>query len=665
MKRAQLNILILAIYLVLAVALLGSTVMLGAQMIAAEKDVEIPDTDDKFSAYDILIGDEISLYVGQETVIVPYLMSVDGTIKNTRFEYSSSTEAIKVDNLGNISVLSDPEGEAYITITDQKTGTTKTVKVNVVSSLSSVLGILDASGHLIQNGSNHTFTTGKAVELTVNTEPKGLSVEGLYTVKITDSKGTEKQAFQVSGKHNKITLNPVGIGAGKIKIVISSPEGEILNTTEFGFNINMENKSLSDEILDRSGMTLMVGRDFDSITTLTIDDSITDMNTLSILTNLRTVYIESSRVMTLKNLKSSVIYKVPVNLFLNYCQSDSWKDYVYSILPYNTSNENDIYVVYHDENNGNISYDIINSSLSFPQYSEINGQKHTGWLNTKGEAVSTASIKMAKDSLHIKAQWTSVYCTIVYHVRLYGDEYTEVWTYDASKGLKDITTFPNYVPKNGYQFLGWTTSTTSNPTAYDVNYAPNQPFTDIPATDGLTIHLYDVWEAFEYYIRLTAPDGFSFSGDMSDILVRGESYVLPELVIYDQGYIFSGWEFVDKNGKTITLEAGENNTALATEDGEIVVLTAKIGQYRYMISFSCDGAFMLDKDGDEVANGCSISFNYHDSYDVPIPWTNDGKEFLYWKDNKGNIYYPGSKIHQLAFSEDGSPVRLVFTAYWE
>ena len=665
MKRAQLNILILAIYLVMSIALLAGTLTLGSQAIVAENEVEIPEDSDKFSAYEILIGDEITLFVGQETVIVPYLMSVDGTIKNTRFEYESSTSAIKVDSLGKISVLSDPNGDAFITITDQKTGTTKTVKVNVVSSLSSVLGILNSCGSLIQNGSHHTFTTGKPVELTVSTQPSGLSVEGLYTVEIADSNGNKKQAFEVSGKHNKITLNPVGIGGGEISITIKSPEGEILNKTEFNFTINMENKKLSDEILDRSGMSLMVGSDFNSITTITIDNSITDMNTLGILTNLKTVYIESNQVVALKNIKSTVTYKVPANVFLNYCQNSSWSKFVYNLLPYNTSNDKDIYVVYHDENNGNISYDHINSSLSFPQYSEINGQKHKGWTNTKGEVVTEAVVKNSRDSLHIKAQWTSVYCTIVYHVRLYGDEYTEVWTYDASKSLKDITTFKHYVPKNGYQFLGWTTSTTSNPSAYDVNYAPNQPFTDIPAADGLTIHLYDVWEAFEYYIRLTMPDGFSFSGDMSDILVRGDTYTLPELVIYDSGYIFSGWEWVDKNGKTVTLNPGENNTALATQEGEIAVLTAKISQYRYFIFFNFDGAIMLNKDGEEVKDSCSMPFNYHDSYEIPIPWTNDGKDFLYWKDNNGNYYYPGDSIYQLAFSEDGSLVRLVFTAYWE
>ena len=233
MKRSQLNIIILAVYLVLAVLLLAGTVAISAQMIAEANKVETPDADDKFSAYDILIGDEISLFVGQETVIVPYLMSVDGTIKNTRFEYKSSTDSIKVDNLGNISVLSDPKEEAYITITDQKTGTSKTVKVNVVSSLSSVLGILDASGNLIKNGSTQTFTAGKSVELTVNTEPKNLSVEGLYTITMTDPDGVAKQVFEISGRHNKITLNPIGIGEGKMTIVIKSPEGEVLNETTF------------------------------------------------------------------------------------------------------------------------------------------------------------------------------------------------------------------------------------------------------------------------------------------------------------------------------------------------------------------------------------------------------------------------------------------------
>ena len=664
MKRSQLNILILAVYLVLAVLLLAGTVAISAQMIAEANKVETPDADDKFSAYDILIGDEISLFVGQETVIVPYLMSVDGTIKNTRFEYKSSTDSIKVDNLGNISVLSDPKEEAYITITDQKTGTSKTVKVNVVSSLSSVLGILDASGNLIKNGSTQTFTAGKSVELTVNTEPKNLSVEGLYTITMTDPDGVAKQVFEISGRHNKITLNPIGIGEGKMTIVIKSSEGEILNETTFDFNINMENKKLSDEILDRSGMSLMVGNDFNSITTLTIDDSITDMNTLSILTNLKTVFISSSKVMTLKNLKSDVTYKIPANLFLTYCQSASWKDHLYNMLPYNASNENDLYVVYHDENNGNISYDRITSGLSFPQYAEVNGQKHTGWLNLKGQAVSTASVKMSKESLHLKAEWTSVYCTIVYHVRLYGDEFTEVWSFDSSKSLKDITTFQHYIPKNGFQFLGWTTSSANNPTASDVTYAPNQPYTDIKGADGTTIHLYDVWEAFEYTIRLEVPNGFFYTGDISDVTARGESYVLPELVIYDEGYVFSGWEWTNPEGKKVTLNAGTNTTALATRDGEVVTLTAKIGQYRYMIAFEYEGAIMLDRNGDEQKNSCSMSFNYHDSYEVPSPWTEDGKDFLYWKDNKGRVYYPGDSIYQLAFSADGSPVRLVFTAYW-
>ena len=641
MKRAQLNIIILAIYLALGIGLLAGLLSFGSQMSAVKDNADAPVDSGKFTAYEILIADELSFYEGQETVIVPYLMSVDGSIKNTRFEYTSSTDAITVDNVGNVKVLRDPGTDAYITITDLKTGATKTVKINVISSLSSVLGILDSTGHLI-NGNKQSFTTGKAVQYTVNTEPAGIDISGLCSVKIYDNTGKEKSAFEVSYSRNTIKLNPVGIGEGRMVITVKNDEGEVLNTTEFDFSIHMENKSLSEEILNRSGLSLMVGSDFNSINTLTIDGSITDMSTLNILTNLKTLYINSSSVVNLKNLRTGISYRVPESVFLNYCQSDNWKDYLGNILPYNTNDTSKLYVVYHDSNNETINYAQISKDMNLPQYNELNGQKHTGWLNAKGEAITAANVRNAKDSLHIYAKWTSVDCKIVYHIDIFGEEYTENWSYDKVKGLKEITSFPKYKPLNGYQFLGWSTSSWS----YDVVYVNGQPLAELSGVgDGATIHLYAVWDIFTYYIEFRNYDDSPYTGNLPGRITveGGDSYVLPDYIV-GAGYEFDGWRCEEK-GKT--LQPGENTYPLADEDGQVVILYAKVDESKYMIRFDFDGASCLNKDGNEVRNSFDISLKYSDTYTVPIPYK-DGYDFLYWKDAKGNIYYGYSIIGQLS-----------------
>lgn len=657
MKRAQLNLIILATYLALAIGLVFGLISISSQMAAAKNNVDIPEDNGKFAAYDILIADEISFYVGEESVIVPYLMSVDGSIKNTRFEYVSSSDAIVVDNIGNVKVLRDPGEDAFITITDQRTGATKTVKVKVISSLSAVLGILDSSGHLIHN-KNQSFITGKSVTYTVNTEPKGLDVSGLCSVSITDKNGNAKSAFEISYERNTIKLNPVGIGAGHVVITVKSPDGEVLNKTEFDFNISMENKALSDELLNRSGVSLMVGSDFDNITTVTINSSITDMKTLNILSNLKTVIINSASVVNLKNINSKITYKVPYSSFLDYCQSDAWRDHIMNLVPYDQSNESQLFVVYHDTNNGTVEYSAISSDMTLPQYSEIKGQKHTGWKNAKGEAVSAASIKKSKESIHVFTEWTSVYCNIVYHIPLFGDEYSELWSYDENKGLKDITTFPHYEAKNGYQFLGWSTDAWYE----DVTYVNGHPLSEIEGvSDGATIHLYAVWKIFTYTVTFDYDEKGYYTGWLPDaITVSGDSYVLPELSVGD-AYEFDGWELLDSEGKVIKkLKPGENNYPLATEDGQIVTLRASVDEIKYMIRFEFDGANCKDEDGKDVKDSFDISMRYSDEFVAPCPWM-DGKEFLYWKASNGNIYYHGDVITGLS----RQMVLIKFTAVWQ
>lgn len=663
MKKSILNIIILAIYSLLVAVLIIGVAMLASASMKYEGPEQVEN--EKFEKHEIMFSDEMWLYVGQKAVITPYLMSTDGSLATTRFHYKSDCEQIKVDQNGTVEVLADPGKEATVTIEDKtKAGVTKEVKIKIVSSLSSVLGVLTHDGHLITSVDSQKFILGTTYSLKVNTIPQGIDVEGLCYITVTDRSGVEKDAFEISYDKNNILLTPVGLGSGTFHIEIISKEGNKMYDGDMAFSIAMENSTISDTILAGSSETLMVGSDFDKVTKITIDSSIKDMNNLSMLSKLKTVIIDSSSVLSLKNINPAITYMVPVSVFSRYCDSSTWSSHIGSVLPYNPSNSNTKYIVYHDTRDDSVECVTIGGNFTFKQFDNYNGQKHTGWKDKDGNQLLESNVRYATESLHAYSIWSASEYTIVYHLRRFDRIVNENWQYGEQRAFKDVTTFTGYTAKKGYKFVGWTTSSISNPTADNVDYFPGTKYKNLASEDGAVIHVYDVWEVLEYTIAFDLPEGYTITtGNLNSINVTyGEEYILPDLTVSEKGYYFSGWQTT--SGKT--LNPGKNTAPLTDVDGETVHLMAKISEVLYFIKIDFNGGRGFDENGTEILEPTgTIRLKYTDEYLLPI-LEKDGVKMRYWVCSyNGNKYAPGSVISQIygEVLEDSIPL-IEFVAYW-
>ena len=649
MKRATINITILAVYLVLVVALLVGIFTCCTQMIAEQKKSDVVEDNGKFSSFDIIINDEITLFLGQETVLAPYLMSsVDGTIKSTKFEYSSSCPEVTVDNMGKLKAVGEPKEDAIITIVDIKTGTETKIKVKVLTSLGQILGILNGSGLI---GSNQqSFVYGEETQLTVSTEPKDYDIKDICDITVTDKNGKTKNVFDINVVKNKINLTPIGIGEGKMTVSFKNEDGGILKEISFDFKIDFDNDKLSDAILESSGIALMEQSDFAKVTSLTLEseDNVTDMNDLSQFTGLKTITLASTKVMTLNNLRNNVTYRVHGSVYENYYAQSEWRSLGNRLVPCDPNDDSAVYVVYHNTNSDASAVKCLKVGESAPTYSNDKGQRHNGWVDENGTRVNPGSVTK---TTHLYSEWLPLNFTIVYHVD--NKTYSEKWSY-TNTTLKKVTSIPGYTAKPGYVFTGWCTSSSRD----FVSFSPDTAFTALNSyvTEGGEIHLYDVWESIEYTIRFQITMGIGVSTHSDIKVVGASSYYLEDLYVIGTGYSFEGWETPD--GKI--LKPGTNYDTIATANGQVVVLKAKLTEITYFIKYDLKGGYYIDENGKKQNKIPDANLLYNDQYTIPKAYK-DGYYLAYWQGNDGQQYYPGNVVSRL-FEEISM---LQMTPVWE
>ena len=137
MKKTINTLLVVLISVVVVAAFVAGFIVLNNN-----KPVE----EEEKTNYEIIVGDEIDVYESVETRIAPYLVGDDGTIKNAKFSYSSSSDKIFVSADGKISIREATSETVYITVKENTTGAEKKVKINIILGLEDVLGVVDNSG---------------------------------------------------------------------------------------------------------------------------------------------------------------------------------------------------------------------------------------------------------------------------------------------------------------------------------------------------------------------------------------------------------------------------------------------------------------------------------------------------------------------------------------
>ena len=208
------------------------------------------------------------------------------------------------------------------------------------------------------------------------------------------------------------------------------------------------------------------------------------------------------------------------------------------------------------------------------------GYTFLGWATAANETIAkyTDGQKIANlstiqgETVHLYAVWKKSTAG-TYTVRLHrnnsandGATAGRTYTIGKARALPKAKTELKWAPRKGYDFLGWSTS--ANATA--AKYTDGQSLKDLTKTAGATVHLYAVWKAHKYIVRLHrnnskndgATTGRAFDYDQVRFLPT-----MAELKWVRSGYMFLGWSQA-QSSSTVKYADGLNVFNLSPNDGE-------------------------------------------------------------------------------------------------
>lgn len=599
--------------------------------------------------HEIIVDDEIKVYVGQKNYISPYLISNDGTVETARFDYASSCDAISVGFDGLITIQSIPDEDVYINISERNTGTSKRIKLNIIQSLESVLGLIAPDGNLIQGPQK--LVAGNTYALSVITEPNGMSIENYCTVTTTDSSGASKEVFNISYDGDKVLLTVVGIGKGKISVRVVNDNNDEIHYSNIEFESSMTDETLANKILQQSGKTLLSKGDLEQINSIVIDDSIVDLGGLKALSNLSTVFIEGTEVLDFEDKQDTYWYRVPEALFYDYYTNEMWSSYQSKLLPFD-NDLSGLYVVYHSDKATEVLFEKIHTGYELNKY-ETTGYENTGWSNQEGNVISNQDLQsVTQNGIHVYAIWEPIEYNIVYHIRDFSITVTDTWNYETNQPMRNMASFDETIERTGYRFSGWTDNSGASIFSSNVKYESGESYTQLTDVQGKTIHLYDLWEPIEYTIVFDTPEDSVAIADMT--VSYSKAYTLP--VASRPGYKFVSW----KTETGDVLLSGMNDKNLSTVDNAEVVLIPVFDQIQYKIVFDLDGGFApLDEN---MVTGAEVTLNYTQQYTLPTLTKNGYTVYSWVCSTNGKTYSSTETVYKEFTTECTVTFKAVWTA---
>lgn len=646
---------IIAILSVLAVLIFAAAVASGVLFLYTDTEAESSD-------YSIIVDDQITVYEGETFTVVPYLVNKEGTVVDSRFDYTASDDAISVSADGVISVNSVPENEVYVTIDERNTSVSTKIKVNVVGKLANVLGITfsDSAGNVILISGSQELAIGETYVINVVTEPQNVEIENYCQLQTLSTSGEQKEVFEFSYSGSNVEMKVTGLGSGELDINIADDEGQSLYKTTINFSISTGDSNLTGDILNSASATLLTQEELEAIETIELGENVSDLSGLQYLTSLKTVVFTSSgKVIEPSNISPDYCYRVQTSAFSKYADSDAWTDYLGCILPY-ANDVTEVYVVFHNDKTESgkesLSYKKIDSVTSFDTLT-YEGYKNYGWLDKNGNEVTVADIGslVELNGVHLYAGWEPISYTVVYHIRDYNKTYSYTWEYDQSDKLKTAADLLSTVSRTGYKFAGWSTNSESSVYSTHIDYDKDTVVSNLTSTDGAKIHLYDIWEPIEYTIIFNTVDGMDAIEDLT--VKYNTAYTLPAPSVL--GYVFTNWK--TSSGKTLDSGVNDPNDDsslnLASKDGAEVILTPVFTEIEYTITFDFGGGTL--KENSSITES-SVTLKYTESYVLPELEKNGYTVYSWLCSENGKIYGSTETISKVfTFACDAT-----FTAIW-
>ena len=653
---------IIKILSILVVAILAIAVAIGILLLKQEN------TNNASLCYSIIVDDEITVYEGDTFTLVPYLVNKDGTVVDSRFDYTASDDAISVDINGVISVNSIPEKDVQVSIFERNTSTTTEVNVNIVGKLTKVLGITfsDAVGNTMLVSGKQDLRIGDTYVIDVVTEPRNVEIKEYCQLQALNESGTEKDVFEITYSKTNVSMTVVGLGTGTLQLDIANDDGQSLYNTDFDFSISMDDEGLSEEILNGSNSALLSKDELCSIETVELSQDVSDLEDLQYLTSLKTVVFLSDEVMDVFNISHGYCYRIKTDIFNDYIDSKIWSDYIKCLIPYEENTE-ELYVVYHNDKTvsgkENITYDRLEDLSNFPIYI-YEGYTNSKWLDEQDMEVSVSQIKSSVklNGIHLYAGWDPIKYKVVYHIR---DDYEtdhedtlyeEDWYYDQEDLLKTPIDLGDPISRTGYKFAGWSRNVRSNVFSTNIDYRKDEPVSNLTSEAGVTIDLYDIWEPIEYTLIFSTVEDMEV---LEDLTVKyNTSYTLP--TPSRPGYEFICWKL--SSGDTLYAGVNDPNTNpnlnLSFADGEEIILTPDFSEITYTIIFKLNGG---ESPRDlSITEGSRKDLHYTESYTLPYLTKEGSTVYSWYCSNNGKTYGSTDRIVR----EFTTVCEVTFEAIW-
>ena len=621
------------------------------------------DDNTETASYSIIVDDEITVYEGDTFTLVPYLVNKDGTVAESRFDYSASDTAISVNVDGVISVNSIPKNDVHVSIYERNTSTTAEVNVNIVGKLTKVLGITfsDSDGNKMLVSGTQDLTIGETYIIDVVTEPRNVEIEKYCILQAVNTSGTEKNVFEFTYSKTNVSMTVVGLGAGKLQLDIVNDDKQSIYETDFDFYISMYDKNLSTEILNNSKATLLSNDELGKIETVELSKNVSNLDGLQNLISLKTIVFTSDEVMSVSNIAQDYCYRVKTDLFYEYLESEDWANYLKCLIPYEESVD-ELFVVYHNAKTTtgeeNVEYDRLESLADFPTYI-FEGYTNFGWLDGTNTEVSVSQVKdsVKINGIHLYAGWNPISYKVVYHIRdSKTANFEEIFYYDTEYLLKVPNDIDSSISYLGYKAAGWTRNRNSDIYSPNVQYRNGEAISNLTSEQDAIIDLYDIWEPIEYTIIFSTVEGME---EIADLTAKyNTTYTLP--TPSRPGYEFNYWKL--NNGDT--LEAGlkdpniDKKLNLSNIEGAEIILTPDFTEITYTITFRLNGG-QSPRDL-TIIEGYKKSLRYTESYTLPY-LTKEGYTVYSWYcDSNGKTYGSEDRI----VGEFTTACDVTFSAVW-
>ena len=250
------------------------------------------------------------------------------------------------------------------------------------------------------------------------------------------------------------------------------------------------------------------------------------------------------------------------------------------------------YVISYDTDGGTIitaryttAYDVT-GAITLPAARKT-GYVFNGWQangsGNWGDGIYTGNISAGYyGNVTLTAVWTGV----SYYVQFDGNDSTGGMMFRQSMTYGERSTlYANEFIRNGYRFLGWSTSGT----AASATYTDGAEVINLTTLADTTVTLYAVWEKDSFTITYDAGEG-TISEPGTTTYTVSDAVTMP--TVTRRGYTLIGWRTAEDSGSWVTWET-YNGTVAAGCYGS-VTLTAQWSKNIYTITYDPAGGTMSE-----------------------------------------------------------------------